>query len=82
MRANIYVHSIIFIAEFPMDGIQCIDKLKSHCANMIFSEKVDMTGLFNRSHIKEGNLQLITLKYSRMHMLYQFLWEIPTQDIN
>ena len=52
-----------------MDGIKCIEKLQSHCANMTFSEKVDMTGLFNRSHIKEGNLQLITLKYYRMHMI-------------
>ena len=40
-----------------MDGIKCIEKLQSHCANMNFAEKVDMIELFNRSHIKEGNVQ-------------------------
>ena len=72
LHANIDVHSKRFIAEFPKHGIKCIEKLQSHCANMIFPEKVDMTGLFNKSHIKEGNLQSIKLKDSRMHMLYQF----------
>ena len=73
LHANIFVHSKRLIAEFPVDGIKCIEKLQSHCANMTFSEKVYIAGFFNRSHIKEGNLQLITLKYSRIHMLWQFL---------
>ena len=51
------VHSRRFIADFPIDGIKCIEKLQSHCANMTFSEKVVSTGLFNMSHIKYGNLQ-------------------------
>ena len=38
-HANIDVHSRRLIAEFPMDGIKCIEKLQSHCANMTFSEK-------------------------------------------
>ena len=70
MHANIDVHSRILIAEFPIDGIKYIKKLQSHCANMTFAEKVDMIGLFKKSHIKEGNMKLITLKYSRMHRLY------------
>ena len=57
LHANIDVHSRRLIAEFPMDGIKCIENLQSHCANMTISEKVDLTGLFNRSDIKEGNLQ-------------------------
>ena len=57
LHANIDIHSRRLIAEFPMDGIKYIEKLKSNCANMTFSENVDMTGLFNRSHIKEGDLQ-------------------------
>ena len=57
MHSNIDLHSRIFIAELPVDGIKCIEKLQSHFANMTFAEKVDMTGLFNKSHIKEGNLQ-------------------------
>ena len=60
------------IYEFPIDGIKCIEKLLSHCANMTFAERVDMTGLLNKSHIKDENLQLITLKEYRVHMLYPF----------
>ena len=39
LHANIYVHSRGLIAEFPKDGIKCIDKLQSHCANMAFFDK-------------------------------------------
>ena len=39
LHENIDVHSRILIAEFPKDGIKCIDKLQSHCANMTFSDK-------------------------------------------
>ena len=39
LHANIDVHSRIFIAEFPKDGIKCIEKLQSHCANMTFADK-------------------------------------------
>ena len=28
LHANIYVHIRILISEFPMDGIQCIEKLE------------------------------------------------------
>ena len=34
-----------------------------------------MTGPFNKSHIKEGNLQSITSRDLRMHMPYQF-WNL------
>ena len=27
------------ISEFPKDGIKCIEKLQSHCANMTFAYK-------------------------------------------
>ena len=39
MHENIDVHSRRLIAEFPKDGIRCIDKLQSHCANMTFADK-------------------------------------------
>ena len=39
LHANIDVHSRRFIAEFPKDGIKCIEKLQSHCANMTFADK-------------------------------------------
>ena len=40
LHANIDVHSRRLISEFPIDGIKCIEKLKSHCANMTFSDKI------------------------------------------
>ena len=46
----------ILISELPGDRVKCIEKLQSHCANMTFSEKVGMTGFFNKSHIKEGSM--------------------------
>ena len=62
LHANIDVHSRRLNAEFPMDEIKCIEKLQSNCASMTFADKVDMKGIFNMSHIKEGNMQLIILK--------------------
>ena len=41
-HTNIYVQSRRLIAEFPGDGIKCIEKLQSNCDNMTFSEKVGM----------------------------------------
>ena len=39
LHANSCVHSRILIAEFPEDGIKCLEKLQSHCANMTFADK-------------------------------------------
>ena len=39
LHANIDVHSRRLIAEFLKDGIKCIEKLQSHCANMTFAYK-------------------------------------------
>ena len=39
LHANIYVHSRRLISEFPKDGIKCINKLQSHCANTTFSDQ-------------------------------------------
>ena len=41
LHVNIDVHSIRLIVDFPIDGIKCIEKIQSHCANMTFPEKVD-----------------------------------------
>ena len=57
LHANIDVHGRRVIAELPIDGIKFIEKLQSHCANMTFSEKVYMTGFFNKSYKKEGNMK-------------------------
>ena len=39
VHANIDVHRIILIAEFPGDRVKCIEKIQSHCASMTFSGK-------------------------------------------
>ena len=39
LHSNIDVHSRRLIAEFPKDGIKCIEKLQSHYANMTFADK-------------------------------------------
>ena len=57
LHANIDVHSRRLIAEFPADGIDCIEKFQSHCANMTFAEKSRYDRIFSKSHIKEGNMQ-------------------------
>ena len=38
LHAKIDVHSRILIAEFPKDGIKCIEKLQSQCAKMTFAD--------------------------------------------
>ena len=39
LHANSCVHSMRLISEFPEDGIKCMEKLQSHCANMTFADK-------------------------------------------
>ena len=52
LHASIDFHSRSLIDEFPEDGVKCISKLQSHCANMTFSEKVGMIDFFNKYHIE------------------------------
>ena len=39
LYANIDAPSRRLVAEFPKYGIQCIEKLQSHCANMTIADK-------------------------------------------
>ena len=72
LHANSCVYSSRLIAEFPEDGIKCMEKLQSYCANMNFQMKVGMIELSSRLHIKDGNQPSITLKDFRMHKHCQF----------
>ena len=38
-HANIDVQSRRLISEFPIDGVNLISKIQSHCTNMTFSDK-------------------------------------------
>ena len=53
-HANIDVYSRILIAEFPKDGIKCIEKLQSHCANMTFDHKSRYDRTFEQVTHKGG----------------------------
>ena len=54
LHANSCVHSKILIAEFPDDGIKCIEKLQSHCANMTFADKSRYDRIFHQVTHKGG----------------------------
>ena len=54
LYTNIDVHSRRLIAEFPKDGIKCIEKLQSHCANMNFFGKSRYDRYFQQVTHKGG----------------------------
>ena len=54
LHANIDVHSRRLIAEFPKDGIKCIEKLQSHCANITFADKSRYDRTFQQVTHKGG----------------------------
>ena len=61
-HANIDVHSRRLIAEFPKDGIKCIEKLQSHCANMSFADKSRYDRTFQQVRHKEGKSAINYIK--------------------
>ena len=70
MHANIDVHSIRLIAEPPKDGIKCIEKLHSHCANMTFSEKNRYDRTFQQVTHKGGESAINYIKrFQNVHAL-------------
>ena len=62
MHANIDVNSRRLIAEFPKDGIKCIEKLQSHCANMTFADKSRYDRTFQQVTHKVGELAINDIK--------------------
>ena len=54
MHSNIDVHSRRLIADFPKDGIKCIERLQSHCANMTFADKSRYDSTFQQVTHKGG----------------------------
>ena len=54
LHANSCVHSRRLIAEFPTDGIKCLEKLKSHFANMTFADKSRYDRTFQQVTHKGG----------------------------
>ena len=67
---NIDVHSRRFISELPMDGIKCIEKLPSHCANMTFSDKSRYDRTFQQVTNKGGEYAMDYIKiFQNAHTL-------------
>ena len=54
LHANSDVHSRRLIYEFPEDGIKCLEKLQSHCANMTFADKSRYDRTFQQITHKGG----------------------------
>ena len=70
LHANIDVHSRRLITEFPKDGIKCIDKLQSHCANMTFADKSRYNSTFQQATHKEGESSINYIKrFQNAHAL-------------
>ena len=62
LHSNIDVHSIRLIAGFPKDGKKCIEKLQSHCANMIFANKSRYDRTFQQVTHKQGEYAINYIK--------------------
>ena len=62
LRANSDVHSRRLIAEFPKDGIKCIEKLQSHSANMTFADKSRYDRTFQKVTHKGGESAIDYIK--------------------
>ena len=62
LHANSCVHRRILIAEFPEDGIKCIEKLQSHCANMTFADKSRYDRTFQQVIHKGGESAINYIK--------------------
>ena len=67
LHDNIDVHTRILIAEFPKDGIKCIEKLQSHCAD---KSRYDRN--FRQVTHKGWEQLSITLRGFIMHKIFQF----------
>ena len=54
LHANSCVHSRRLIAEFPTDGIKCLETFQSHCANVTFADKSRYDRTFQQVTHKGG----------------------------
>ena len=74
MYGNIDLHSRRLIADFPMDRINCIEKLQSHCANMTCADKSRYDRTLQQVTRKGGESEIIYIKiFKNAHALSIFL---------
>ena len=62
LHANSDVHRRILISEFPKDGIKCLEKFQSHCANMTFADKSRHDRTFQQVTHKGGKSAINYIK--------------------
>ena len=62
LHANSDVHRRRLIVEFPKDGIICMEKFQSHCANMTFSDKSRYDRTFQQVTHKGGESAINHIK--------------------
>ena len=62
MHDNIDVNSRRLIADFQKDGIKCIEKLQSHCANMNIADKIRYDRTFQQVAHKGGESAINYIK--------------------
>ena len=71
LNSHIDIHSRRLIAELPRDGIKCIEKLQSHCANMTFADKSIYDRTFQQVTHKGGESAINYIK--RLHNAHALL---------
>ena len=81
MHANIDVHIRRLISEFPKDGIKCIEKLQSHCANITFADKSRHARTFQEVTQKGGESAISYIKrFQNAHALSVSVGNIYSED--
>ena len=81
LHEKIDVQSRRLIAELPKDGIKCIDKLQSYCANMKISDKSRYDRIFKQVTHKGGESAIIYIKgFQNTHVLTVSVGNIYYED--
>ena len=81
MHKNIDVYSRRLIAEYLKDGIECIDKLQSHCASMTFPDKSRYDRTFQQVTHKGGEYAINYIKvFQNAHALSVSVVNIYSED--
>ena len=81
LHANIDVHSRRLIADVPKDGMKCIEKLQSHCANMTFADKSRYDRTFKQVKQKGGECEIYYIKiFQNAHALSVLVGKSYSED--
>ena len=81
LHANIDVHSRRLIAEFPKDGMKCIEKLQSHFANITFSDKSRYDRTFQQVTHKVGGYAINYInRFQNAHTLSVLVGNSYSED--